>query len=592
MGSSRHGGSRGSGRWRTVVILAVGVALVTGGCTTGTATPNPAGSIAPAPTASPAGSPAGGSSSPDLSSVQDLLAPITSLTWSEDPTSAFAAVAELGPNSTNLARIELYRGADGSIETVVGYDTKGRVVALSLDADGRLVRASAGDGTRLEARYAPDQVEVTVTFPDGTVDRETGPVQAARAPSPQVIPARLVAFTTAAALVDVPQEVYTSALVELKATRTDGKPLAPGSVLYSDATCVSSDPDVECLATVEPSPGGATVTITNIVAAPTPAAGAPQVWRTRADCDAAKGQRLTSWRAAGSLLAVILAARTIATRTARGARPSLLDMTTAVAVGTLVLSQSISWGPPLTAENCATAPNLEQLRDDLLDAKVLATVKVSARAEPATTCAESSTDGLRIKEPVGDVTLSPFTRANRSSDYLGTRGEFWSATFAGSIAFQAAPCAVEMEGTIDLAATAAAMGMPAENASDWVKLFTVNRILLEMTPNAESAAPLDVTGTFTLEQTNPSCTASTRTTTQTTTGDLRGTATYAGGYLVEGLATIKSAHSEGSCAAPEAPMTAPWSAAGDESTLQGAIEIPGRNGVPGGTIIFTVKAKP
>jgi hypothetical protein len=114
----------------------------------------------------------------------------------------------------------------------------------------------------------------------------------------------------------------------------------------------------------------------------------------------------------------------------------------------------------------------------------------------------------------------------------------------------------------------------------------------EMTPNAESAAPLDVTGTFTLEQTNPSCTASTRTTTQTTTGDLRGTATYAGGYLVEGRATIASAHSEGSCAAPEAPMTAPWSAAGDESTLQGAIEIPGRNGVPGGTIIFTVKAKP
>jgi hypothetical protein len=495
-------GTRTSGRRRLAIFVVV-IALL-GGC--GPGTPSPAASAPSAPSGSAgaavgSGAPssqgptAGTSPMPGLESVRDLVAPVASITWSEDATSPFAAVIEVGPNDADLARLELYRAADGSIGTVVGYDASGRQVTIAFDPDGRPLAGWIDDGTRIDVRYTASDAEVTVTFPDGTMERETAPITLGSAPVGGDVVGRTTVRTVAAEKVPYRGAVWTSGTLDVKTTRTDGKAIPADAIHYDTSGCVTPDKDVECFAMVEPLDDGAIVTVTSVVSDRTPAAG-QEVWRTVEDCDAARSAGQTNWRAAGSGLTVGGAARAIASRAA-GRRLGLFNF---VLITVLVagIGLTLSWYPAKTAESCGTVPNLEKIGRGLLDAKDQVTVAVTVGAKPTTPCTTSTADGMRIRKPSNTVTVAPFIPSHRSAVTadrpIGVAPG--SVPALGSVAFSATGCPITMTGPFDAAALMKATEMRMSSLAAFRKLLGENSVEIVIEPPETAGASSPVTGEF------------------------------------------------------------------------------------------------
>jgi hypothetical protein len=502
-------GTRASGRRRLATVVMV-IALA-GGCAPGTSSPAPATSSAPsgsvgavtpgaaAASQAPSTQVPGAVAAPPaaLDAVRDLVAPITSITWSEDATSPFAAVVEVGPNGADLVRLELYRATDGSIGTVVGYDATGRQVVITFDPDGRPVAGWIDDGTRIDVGYTASDAEVTVTLPDGTTERQTAPLALGPGPAGGDTMAHAGIRTVAAERVRYTGAVWTAGTVDVKTTRTDGKTIPAGGVLYDTGGCVSPDGDVECFADVVPLADGARVTVTSVVTDRTPGAAGQEIWRTSEDCDAARSARQTNWRAAGSGLTVGGAARAIGSRImgVRLSRWNFALITTVV----MATALTISWYPARTAESCGTVPDLEKIGRRLLDARDQSTVAVTVGARPATPCSASTATGLRIKKPTSTVTLSPFIPSHRSAvsatrpiDQAGT-----GLPALGSVAFSATGCPITMTGPFDAASLAKATEMDGSGLDSFRKLLRDNSVELLIEPPQVPGGPSPVTGEFT-----------------------------------------------------------------------------------------------
>jgi len=498
------GTARRSVGWRGAAVIAITVALVTTGCQAGTITPAPmapGGSQATPTSAPPSASPSlDVAPSLDLSVVQDLLAPVASVTTSEDGASPFAAIVEFGPNKADLARIELYRGTDGSIGTVVGYDAAGRSVALFLNEDGRPVGAIADDETRFEVRYPSGAVEVSVVYPDGTTDRETVSPKAGVASPIARTPVRLAAWNPVTSRVDYPRQVYTTGFVRVETTRPNGKPVPPDSVRYADATCVSTDPDVTCIAWIGILRTLGEVGVTSIVTVPAALQGSGQIWRTRADCDENKSWTALNFKLGGTMFAsAVLAFGIIRGRASPVWRGQTTTLAAAVMYGSYAVGQGLSWIPWFAAEDCATVPNLEAIRDAVLDAKVESTLAVSVRAEPTTACEPPSKDGLRIRQPVGKIQVEPFVRKLRSSTpEYHEDGDYSQPTRLGSIGLRASACPIEMTGEIDIASVATSMGATESSLAEFSKMVAENRVSLTIEEADDPAEAATATGDFVL----------------------------------------------------------------------------------------------
>jgi len=305
------------------------------------------------------------------------------------------------------------------------------------------------------------------------------------------------------------------------------------------------------------------------------------IWRTRADCDAYKP--LLDRLVPGAGVAVY----------GIGAYRAVKAAATVVVAGVIRAWQE--WGPS-SKPDCNSVPNLQNVQDAFLNHWALANATITVTASGD--CRTSPQTGWRIKEPTTQtVTFQPFNPENRSP--FGASADTDRTPLVGTIRFEAADCAVEMEGAFDLAASGATAGMPKANAEAWAKMFTENWILLELKKGGlEPTSPIDVTGRFTMTIAFPDCCGRFLpegcTSTQTMKGTLEGTITQAGGYVATGVGTLSSTRSEYACVADEdlKPTNITWTALGDGTTLLGAFEIPGPNGRRGASWIFTVNEKP
>jgi hypothetical protein len=219
-----------------------------------------------------------------------------------------------------------------------------------------------------------------------------------------------------------------------------------------------------------------------------------KVWRTRDECDAARASRGADWRHAGTLLAVVLTARTILSRGGGPARTALVDRVTGIAVAAFVVGQGISYYPNWTAVDCRTAPNLDTIRLGLLDGKDQVTVAVSVAARPTTGCEEMSPNSLRIRDTKAEVTVTPFIPSHRSALATDQGGESPGPPL-GSIAFVAAPCTIEMTGAFDMASLVkmSEMGTSVETFKRFLGENQVTLSIAPLEPKADSSA---ATGDF------------------------------------------------------------------------------------------------
>jgi hypothetical protein len=611
MGATGPGGHRcaRATAWERLTIVALLIALVGGGCATSTGSPPPPTSGAPSP-----GGP--GTPTPDLGVLRDVAPPIASIVYSEDPASALVAIVDFGPNSAGLAGMEIYRSADGS-GTVVGYDTRGGQVIISLDPEGRPAAARADDGGRVEIAYTADTVEITVVDADGTTERETGPITAGLLPAPGGLVAGRATLAMAEPTEDYPLRVRTSGTIDVKTTRRDGKPIPEGTVGYVAGGCVPSDADVDCVIAVRPVAGGARVTVTSTVRNPVAAVPGLKVWRTRDECDAARASRGADWRHAGTFLAVVLTARTILSRGGGPARTALVDRVTAIAVAAFVAGQGISYYPNWTAVDCRTAPNLENIRLELLDNKDQVTVAVSVAARPTTGCEEMSPDSLRIRESQATVTVTPFIPSHRSP--LATDGSVGpgdrGAPLLGSAEFVATTCTIEMTGAFDVASLFKAMPLGGTEAA-FKRFLGENRVTLSIEPSAVITDPSAVTGDFVFtlilpdsfmwrihDSVGEALTGATHTmppdwygcrSTLRIGGTMTGTNVVKGAvWIAEGKAKATSSGSLEGCEATGLKASSPeklsgitWLLKGDATRMNGRLLIPNADGGP--TLVLKV----
>jgi hypothetical protein len=558
-----------------------------------------------------------------MSAVQDLLAPLASVTVSEDPASSLQAIVEFEANTADLARVEVYRSVDGSGHTVIGYDTGGRSVALFLDVDGRPFGALADDGTRFEIRYPSGAVEVSVTYPDGTTDSETMPLQAGLFRALAQVPARLAEFSEGNPRVEYPRNVYSTGFVRVETTRADGKPVPPEAVEYSDATCVSSDPDVQCEARVGAIKTLGRVSVTATVAVPEAMQGSGQIWRTRADCETLKAGELFLYKGGGTAVATTaLVFGIMRARTSPAGQAATRTLAAAVMYASFLIGQGLSWLPWLRAEDCAKSPNLEKIRDAVLDEKVLSALTVSVRAKPVKLCAQSTVDGLRIKDPVGKATLTPFVRRYRSDTPVFTAsGQSSDQKLMGVIGISAKACPIEMTGSFDLASLASGSGLGSGGLAAFKKLIGENTVKLSIDPGEVPGDPGTATGDYAFSIVLPDevlwgiqsgigetltgsgskmpadwsgCTM-----TDLMSGTLSGKVVQKGETIsVQGTSKLTSKVTLDGCWATSLKASPPqsfpgvkWSFKGDTTNLKGTLVIPDPEDSSKSTLKITLKAK-
>jgi hypothetical protein len=590
--------------------VAVLMVVILAGCGSGApATPpvptEPASPVATAGPSEAAPSQAAPSQAAPGSPEGDVV--ITAITYSEDPASPFFAVVELGPNDAGISRLDVYRGAEGRLSSIVAYGPEGLPAIISFDPAGRPVRMDTS-GYVVEFTYPASDVEVVITAPDGSVVRQRGPLDlGAAVPAPAAPNARLASYMQeppVPGMVQWPIDVYSYSLVHLAVLR---RGINAGSiaehVTFPEVRCTPA-PFMNCAAEIVwAKDWGARETTPRLRVSSWVSAGEnPNVgpdnliWRTRADCDAYKPLVDTALSATGGLIfvgggiyKVVLAA---------AANPWITTSLFVVA-GAIKAWQ---WLGPSSKPDCLKVPNLEQAQDALLNRWALATATITVTAS-GDCDAKSPETGWRIKQPTTQtVTFAPFNPVNRSQ--FGASAATAETPLVGRIEFLAADCAVDMEGTFDLAAMAAAADMPPGDADDWAKMITKNQVLLELKPGVEPTSSIDATGTFALTYRvsgrgyvtgYDDCVV-----TSTVTGTLEGKMTQAGRY--GGFATIKMVPSLRDCPADFFALktvilkNVVWTASvKDEITLNGKIVFTTDLVVVDGppvSWIFIVKAKP
>ena len=599
-GASRYRAGRGL---RAAAVL-FSVILV--GCSPGAPATPPVTTAPVSPVTTPGPSPAASSQAAPGSTEGDVV--ITAITYSEDPASPFFAVVELGPNDAGISRLDVYRGADGRLSSVVAYGPEGLSSIIAFDPEGRPLRMDAG-GYKAEFTYPASDVEVVITAPDGSVVRKRGPLDlGATVPAPAAPNAHLASFMEeppAPGMVRWPIDFHSYSVVHLAVLRrgTNAGSIAE-HVQFPKVLCTPA-PFMGCAAEIVwAKDWGASETTPRLhvdswvsSADPDPENPNPNpswIWRTRADCDAYKPLLDRLVPGAGVAVYGIGAYRAVkAAATVVVAAPRL-------ALGLVVVAGVIrawqEWGPS-SKPDCNSVPNLQKMQDAFLNHWALATATITVTASGD--CRTSPQTGWLIKEPTTQtVTFEPFNPENRSP--FGASADTDRTPLVGTIRFEAADCAVEMEGAFDLAATAAAAGMYPGAADVLAKMVTKNEILLELKKtDVQPSSPIDVTGTFALTFSSPDCCGFSLpngcTSTQTTRGTLKGTIPQADDYHATGHATISVASSEYSCISPRAmkPTEFAWTALGNQATLKGKIEFSGElTGGPPVSWIFIVKEKP
>ena len=614
---------RAGGRlWAAAVLLAV----ILAGCGPGSSSTPPVPTVPGGLAATPGPSQVVPSQAAPGSPEGDVV--VTAITYSEDPASSFFAVVELGPNDAGISRLDVYRGADGRLSTIVAYGPEDLPAMITFDPEGRPLRMDAS-GYVVEFTYPASDVEAVITAPDGSVVRQRAPLDlGAAVPAPDPPNARLASYMgepPPPGMVQWPITFSSHSILRIEVVHTGTNQGSPAEhVRFHDVGCTPVagtdcalefgsyfSPPLDPL--TEPSFPLPSVLdrvhfkfdVANSVATGMTSDTDQMIWRTRADCDtyAAGARKMWSnwgwaplgvsgiWQATAVLLAI--------------KAPVVAGVILAAAVAIKVLG-TIDEGASL---DCGTVPNLALIQDEWFDglSAELATITVTASGD----CDPKSPEtGWRITQPTTQtVTFQPFNPVNRSA--FGASAETFAGIdhlpVIGTITFQAADCAVDMEGAFDLAATAAAVGMPASEAGKWAKLFTRNQIALDVkTTDGEPTSPTIVAGTFALTYRVPArgyvtgyddCVM-----TSTVTGTLEGTLTQAGAYRATGLATIKMVPSLQDCPASffvtktRILRNVKWTASGkDETALKGEIVFSANpTAVDGPPVswIFEVSAKP
>ncbi len=605
--------SRRAGRGLRAAALLSAVVLV--GCSsaasdTPSATTEPGGPVA---TAGPSQAAPG---SPDVA--------ITAITYSEDAASPLFAVVELGPNEAGYSRLDVYRAGDGRLSSVVGYGPQDLPTVIAFDLEGRPARMDAS-GYVAEFTYPSSDVEVVITAPDGTVVRDRGPLDlGAAVPARRTPNARLVSLMEeppAPGMVRWPATFRSYSVFKLDVVSSGTNP-GPWTrhVQFRDEGC-RADSGMDCAAGIFGSlmTTGSPVKLYVVSYASTldePGSN-DWVWRTRTDCESYTSEAEQLMSAAGWTLV--------------GAGGAYQAVTFYIGSGFPLLSLGLyTAGFALTALrkpvasfaklDCGSVPNLQKVEDEFLDRRSQKTVTITVTASGD--CGTEPETGWRIKEPATQtITFEPFSPVYRSAfgavpssdlpdDQPVPRGAITQVDdlpVVGEIRFQAADCAVDMEGAFDLAATAAAVGMPTSDASLWAKLFTRNEIALDLKPtDGEPTRPIDVTGTFALTYEVPgggyvegydNCVV-----TSAVTGTLEGKMTQVDGNRAKGSATIKMVPSLRDCPAgvfsteTRILENVAWSASGkDETALNGEIVFftnPTTVDGPRASWLFKVNAKP
>jgi hypothetical protein len=574
---------------RTLVVLLAGVLA---SCGPSSSPSEPAGSATPSPAA-------GASEAPTQPTLPE--APIEAITYSQDPASALFAVAEFGANEAGVSRVDLYRSADGRLETIVALGPDGLPVVIALDPTGRPVRMAVR-GYDLEFTYAASDVEVIITAPDGSVDRLRGPVgQGAGIPARATPNARLVSYAAEPpypGMVQWPIRFYSYAVVNLEVVKKGRPGPMTGHVRFRDAVC-AVDQDA-CDARIDEGDGrAARVWITSSGAAGERTGQDAWIWRTQADCLAFE-----------PLAEKVLGGATV-TLMAGGAIYQILSLGGFIAApwiglalfGTGVVVTMNKADIPFKKPICGAVNSLEAVQQQFFNDRAgnWATLTVTALGD----CDDSPATGWRIEEETKKVTFQPFLPNNRAVFTGSGQDQITDPPVIAKITFDAADCAREMTGAIDLKN----LYPTAAQLAAIKQLVTENHVSLTLTdvegnPNVKATVTGNLELTIRLDgaflwrihesvgqnvfgvsiRPMPPAWADCAIT-STTKGTLEGKQSAIGAQGLKGRATVTSTSTISGCEDTNsnlkvgknpAPLKdVPWAAEGDDALMRGLVHLKG-----------------
>jgi hypothetical protein len=588
---------------RTLVVLVAAVLAACGPSSSPgpTGAPGgPAGSAVPSPAA-------GASQAPVLPAAAEL--PIREITYSEDRSSALMAVAELDANKADVARLEFYRNATGILSSVLAVHGDGMPTVLTFDAQGRLSAADSR-GYRVRFAYTDTEVEATITGPDGTVERTTGPIDpAAGAALPAPPPARPASAMTALAearMAPYPMEVESFGVVPIE-VRYTGKSRDPwySHLRFENEDCLPG-PGINCdarLMTMWRDDGTTALValVRTSVRLPDDPKEPGVVWRTEADCNdfMSDWERSLSW----SGVAQVTAAGLMGAATLLGySNPALGATIFLVGINLKILRAGTETFLP---KDCWLAPSLQKIRTAALNnvAGSTATIHVTATGD----CATAKTAGMRVKgSKRRELTFQPLLPNNQSRlDQPGSGPELYYLPQMATLTVDAADCAREMTGKVDLKP----LYPTAKALAAIEKLITENRAALTFTdvddnPDVRATVVGELRMTVTLDglflwrlhesvgqevfnldaDAMPPAWADCSIT-STTIATLKGRQSAVGNQDVTGRATVTATSTISGCedtnsnlkAGPDpAPLeNVAWTAAGDDGLMRGVVHLKG-----------------
>jgi hypothetical protein len=534
--------------------------------------------------------------------------PIREITYSEDRSSALMAVAELDANKADVARLEFYRNAAGTLSSVLAVHGDGMPTVLTFDAQGRLSAADSR-GYRVQFAYTDTEVAATITAPDGTVERTTGPIDpAAGAALPAPPPARPASAMTVLAearMAAYPMEVESFGVVtiDVRYTGTSRDPWYR-HVRFEDENCVPGQ-GISCDARLMTMGHDGTSTLVALVATSVRLSDDPKdpgvVWRTEADCnnfmsDWERSLSWSGWVQAG--VAGLMGAATLLGYS----NPALGVTIFLVGANLKILRAGTETFLP---KDCWLAPNLQKVRTAALNnvAGSTATIQVTATGD----CATAKTAGMRVKgSKRRELTLQPLLPNNQSLlDQPGSGSELYYLPRMATLTVDAADCAREMTGKIDLKP----LYPTAKALASIEKLMTENRASLTFTevdgnPDVRATVAGEIRMTITLDgpflwrlhesvgqevfnvDADPmppewaDCAI-----TSTTIATLKGRQSAAGNRDVTGRATVTATSAISGCddtnsnLKPDrdpAPLeNVAWTAQGDDGLMRGVVHLKG-----------------